>query len=120
MKKICILIMVMTVVVSLNSMGQASLWEKVKMPFRTCAQQERAKSTCFIILSGDKVWLVKNGSTNILKEVFVTLNGTLVMPDGSIRLQNKESDKMKEGDIIDWYGILIPAGKEKTLPDAFF
>ena len=108
--------MVLMSFVALSSMAQATLWEKVKMPFKTDTRQANAEFTCYVKFSDDKVWIVKDGSTNILDDIFVTLNGTLVKPDGTIRLQNKMTDRMNEGDIIDWYGMLIPAGKEKILP----
>lgn len=101
MKKISLLALML---VSINVSAQTTLWEKIKMPFQPSMKE--AGSTEYVTFIGNNVWLIKEEGNILLDYIYVTLNGTLIMPDGRIRFQSKKVSRMEEKDIISFYGII--------------
>lgn len=115
MKKIWILLAVLAI--TAETMAQQAVWDKIRMQFRSGTAQENTKNIGYVTFTGDKVWLVKDGSTVLADDIIVMLNGTMIMPDGSIRLQNKKTSQMKEGDSIDLNGIMQRVKKAEPVAD---
>jgi hypothetical protein len=66
--------------------------------------QEKAVDSDYCILLNDKVYHYQKDGVTMLTEDLTLKNGTIVQPDGKLKLKNGKSAKLEDGECIGMSG----------------
>lgn len=98
MKKLLILVSVLTIG-TISSAQDSSMMKKHNHAMMKHKMMNHKMSDCVMMKDG-KMMMMKNGKTMMMDKDMTMSNGTMVMPDGNVKMKNGKTMMMKDGECM--------------------
>lgn len=70
-------------------------------------KNDNTNKNCAYKMENGKIMMIVDGKTVVMDKEMTTKNGTIVMMDGTVKMKDGKTMKMKEGDCMDMSGKMI-------------